>query len=273
MKLPIALREKVISEFPNSTIFLAGCSADGCRRDFCEYNIFAYPAKGKAKAIEHNGQLYLVQPASDFERIIALPYKILSDIEWNMAKVLGSRVKEKAEEARKKHVREVEVIATSDIIESFSLLEKGKLKASSLYFVSSLARISELMLLKEGTIPHPSHIASQLRERSLLSFFSEASDFDFCSNTNAERRMHKISAAFGHGEAIAIRRKMKGLIDNGNVFDSLFYSYWCISNLLLMRSEGAYAIAESMNIIAEEKHLKRYLPELAERLKQLIKQT
>ncbi len=273
MKLPIALREKVTSEFPNSTIFLSGCSADGCRRDFCEYNIFAYPAKGKTRAIDYNKQLYLIQPASDLKRIIALPYKIISDSEWNMAKVLGSRVEEKAELAKKEHVKEVEIIATSCIMESFSLLEKGKLKASSLYFVSSLPLISELMLLKKGIVPHPSHIASQLRDIASLSFFSEASDFDLCSSTNAERRMHKLSTSFGYAEAAAIKRKMKGLIDNGNIFDSLYYSYWCISNLLLKKGEGADAIAGGMDIIAEEAHLKRYLPELADRLKQLVRQT
>jgi len=271
VRLPIAVKERVTSEFPGTTIFLTGCSADGCRRDYCEYNISAYPAKGKTKALENAGQIYIIQPVIDIKRILASPHKVIYDPEWNMAKILGSRVKEKIEIAKKEHTKEVEVKATFNIIESFSLLEKEKIKASSLYFVSSISSISELMLIKRSVIPHPSHLASQLRERSLLAIFAEAASFDFPSSTNAERRMNKISSSFTGAEAVAIKRKMEGMINSGNIFDSLYYSYWCISNLLKMKGEGAYAIAEGMGITAEENHLRKHLPTMADTLKQLIK--
>ncbi|MEM0118307.1 MAG: hypothetical protein QXV32_07650 [Conexivisphaerales archaeon] len=273
MEIPLAILERVSSEFPDSSIFLTGCSADQKRREYCEFNLAVYPAIGRARLMKYEDDFYVVEPIHDVKTFISYPYEVISDPQWNLPKIMNPESKERVKEARRLRLKEAEVNSTSNLMNSFAFLEKGKIREATLYFVSSIADVSELLLLQRGIEPHPSHLASQLRENSLLSQFAEAASFDLASDTNAKRRAEKISLYLDRARGRATARKMMGLTEEGKIFDSLYYSYWAISRLLSTKRDSQIesVLANSLNLSADELHLKRHLQSLSSSLKDLIK--
>lgn len=270
MQLPLAISEKIDSDFAGSSLILVGCAADNCKKDYCEFNIAVYPASGKNRLIDYGKDLYAIHPVKDARKILAEPHILLYDREWNFARLNSP---EKRKEAFNESMREAERLASYHMINSYRFLERKLIKASSICFVAAVSSLSQLMLMKNKIYPHPSHIASQLRKESMLSELADAVSFDTTSLTNATRRMEKVANMQSKESSKLIVRKMKGLIDEGKIFDSLFYSYYWISKMLTIKKDGSEIekIAEILSLSDEENELREKLDKTTAMLKGLLK--
>ncbi|MEM3267773.1 MAG: hypothetical protein QXR69_03680 [Conexivisphaerales archaeon] len=267
VNLPIAIKEEALAAFPHSALLIVGCTSTGINRRYCEVDIMAFPAKGNVRLFNKNGQFYRIIPSEEKTTLLLNDIKLVEDEMMIVAGLLSGFTGHRINKAR----RAKSLLLMDEAIEFHTLaltaLKAQEYEVTTLYFIASILRFSESIVFARGEVSHPSHLADQLRKTDLYREVTGLLDFDLATASNVRRRILKLSQIIKEDNLVILTRKMEGMVNDGKVFDALFYSFWAISALLRKNILADRVLADALRVGVEANELRRRVDWLSTLLK------
>lgn len=237
---------------------MVGCHAAGLARSYCEVDVAAYPAMGSPWTIAGGKRLYEVIPITSLTQLYLEgdSLVVVADERWSFSSLkasLGDRRKEKLLYAAAMR-RLTAAIKHLSIV--YSSQANARPCQATLNLLAAAAKYGEASLLLKGVTPHPSHLVEQMRSVASLNPVATVVDFDQFTETAVLRRMEKLTAGLGEGEALVLRQKVTGLLKDLRPFDAMVYLDWVLSDRFGAKDPRLELLSSNIRTKLDERELK-----------------